>query len=454
MDELREQREALLAKAEAILDAAASEKRGLTDEEKAEHAQLSADAKGLRDLMNRRSNAQAERDEVLPELRSIRNESEKQAEKQDEQRGKIDKVEQRDPGHYHRNGETSWFRDLNSSQLGDEGARTRMAEQRAFNDTQKRDLYIGSTTGQELSPPLYLQELFVDGRIGDPVTANLCNNMTLPGAGRSVTVPKLTGNTGVGIQTEAGTLTALTETDAAFGDETQGIYELAGVQDISNFLVDRSVPGADMIIARNLLKQINAKKDYYVLHGDGTGEPQGIRGASGINSVTHTTSTPTFAEAQAKVADCVQQIHTGWQEVPDAIVVAPRRWAKWMSERDSYGRLQGGASALVVNPMALGQIGDAAQGLVGTLHGIPVYLDPHILTTSGAGTNEDTVFVFRRDAALLWTGGVMLDVDRSINFKTSGVAVRARQYMAFMVEHAPEAFGTVSGTGLVAPTFS
>lgn len=453
MSELQKQYDEKLSDAEKILDAAVAENRGLTKEEGEQHDALVAEARAIRQTIVRRDEIAKEREEILPELRSARAAAEPTVDAV-ENRG-IESIKQRDPGHYTKRSDRSWFVDLHQAQNGNDAARRRLGEQQAHNDTlEKRDLYIGSTTGQELSPPVYLQEMFVEGRIGDPITANLCNRQPLPDAGRTLTIPKMTGNTGVGIQAEASPLTAGTETDATFDAETQSIHELLGVQDLSNFLADRSVPGADMIIARNLAKQVNAKKDYYVLVGDGTGEPQGIRGATGINAVTWTEATPTFAAGQAKVADMLQQIHSGWFEAPDALVMAPRRWAKWLSERDTDGRLQGGAAAMVVNPMAIGEAGAVAMGLAGALHGVPVYLDPHVPLTSGSGTNEDTIFAFKRDAALLYEGAVILDIDRSVNFKTSGIAVRARQYFAFFVEHAPEAFGTVSGTGLAAPTFS
>ena len=70
MDELREQRNALLAQAEAIIDAAVAEKRGLSDEEKSEHDRTTGEAKKLRALMTQRANLAAERAEILPELRA------------------------------------------------------------------------------------------------------------------------------------------------------------------------------------------------------------------------------------------------------------------------------------------------------------------------------------------------------------------------------------------------
>lgn len=449
MDDLIQQRAAALDAAREIEEAAAADKRAFSDDEKAKHGELLDEARKLREAIEARKAAADERNAILPQLEAV-------AKPETERAAKIE-VAPRDPGHYRKDGERSWFVDkANAEMRGDNEARERMREQAAYDaHTQNRDLYIGSTTGQELSPPLYLQELFVEGRVAGAVAANLCTTLPLPAAGRTVTVPKQTTNAGVGIQTEASPLTALTESDGAFGDETQGIYEVAGVQDLSNFLVERSTPGADMIIMRNLARQVAAKIDYYVLHGDGSGEPQGIIGASGVNAVTYTASTPSFSEAQAKVGDMLQQIHSGWFGAADALIVHPRRWQKWATERDNDGRLLIGSAALVSNPTAVANGGPVAEGAVGALHGVPVYLDANISTTLGnPGTNQDAVIAMVREQALLWLGNLQLEIDRSVNFKTSGVAVRARQYAAFMCEHAPEAFGTVTGTGLAAPTFA
>lgn len=447
MDDLTTQRAAALDAARAIEDACEKDSRAFTDEEKTKHAELIAEAKRLREAIEARRAAAEERNAILPQLEAV-------AKPETERAARVETA-LRDPGHYRKDSQRSWFVDKAMAELrNDVDARSRLTEHANFEADQKRDLYIGSTTGQELSPPLYLQELFVEGRVASAVAANLCMNLPLPAAGRTVTVPKQTGNTSAAAQVEATPLTALSETDAAFGDETQGIYEVAGVQDLSNFLVERSTPGADMIIMRNLARQVAAKIDYYVLHGDNTGEPQGIRGASGINAVTYTASTPTFSEAQAKIGDMLQQIHSGWFGAADALIVHPRRWQKWATERDSEGRLLIGTAATVSNPTAVFNGVPVAEGAVGFLHGVPVYLDSNIKTTDGTGTNEDTVFAMVREQALLWLGNLNLEIDRSVNFKTSGVAVRARQYVAFMCEHAPEAFGTVSGTGLAAPTFS
>lgn len=446
MDDLMTQRAAALDAARAIEDAAETQSRAFTDEEKTQHTEYLAEARKLREAIEARKAAADERNAILPQLEA--------AAKPETERSNVE-VTLRDPGHYRKDSTRSWFMDKASAELrNDESARTRMLEQAAYEAKQNRDLYIGSTTGQELSPPLYLQELFVEGRVASAVTANLCTNLPLPDAGRTVTVPKQTGNVSAAAQTEGSPLNAISETDAVFGDETQGIYEIAGVQDLSNFLVERSTPGADMIIMRNLARQVASKINYYVLEGDNTGEPQGIRGATGINAVTYTASTPTFSEAQAKIGDMLQQIHSGWFGAADALIVHPRRWQKWATERDSEGRLLIGTAATVNNPTAVFNGIPVAEGAVGFLHGVPVYLDATIGTTAGSGTNQDTVYAMVREQALLWLGNLNLEIDRSVNFKTSGVAVRARQYMAFMCEHAPEAFGTVTGTGLAAPSFS
>ena len=476
MEDLHQQRTNLQAEAQRITEAASAEQRSLTPDETERQYQISRDLTGIQQLEETRNATAADREANLDLLRAAAlpdtprsgtNQlagrsaiggmpQRKQPDKLDQifpglatrSTPRIDKVEARDPGHYARRSSHSWFLDLTAMHLrNDQDAQRRLLDQQAHNDTETRDLYIGSTTGQELSPPIYVQDLLVEARVSQGVAASIANRLPVPEFGASLTVTKQTTSVEVGVQTPASPLNALTETDAAFADETQSIYEIAGLQDMSLFLAERSHPAADSIIARNLGAQIGAKESLYMLHGSGSGQPQGIRGATGINTVTFDTNTPVFSEFQAKVAEAIYEIHLNWKEVPDAIVVHPRRLLKWFSERDTNGRLQGGAAlAMVENPVP--------GGPTAILHGVPVYLDTGVSILSGTGTNEDTVFVFDRSQALLWHSNIMIDVDRSTNFKSSGVCVRAREYMAFMVEHAPSAFATVTGSALAAPTFN
>ena len=116
---------------------------------------------------------------------------------------------------------------------------------------------------------------------------------------------------------------------------------------------------------------------------------------------TYTDTTPTVAEFYPKVADAIQQIHTGRFLEPTVIVMHPRRWA-WMlaAVDDQHRPLVVPNSAM--NPVAI-QGNVASQRVVGSLQGLPVITDPSNRNScTGSGTNEDKVIVMRASDSYLW----------------------------------------------------
>lgn len=445
-----EERNALLAEIEGIEDAARAERRELTEDEAATIAKGEERCAELKSEIELRA-ARAERRElsgVEKLIGATEPEGAKPAAGSTEVRSR--------PVYGADRGDLSWFVDAAKVRLsGDAEALTRMQQHAdAERDIAKRDLYINAGNGGELAPPAYLQSLWVQGRTAGAVAASLCRNVSLDGfAGQSVTIPKITGNTGVGSQTEASPLNALTETDATTGAATESIVAKGGVQDLSGLLVRRSFPGADAVIVENLAKQVAAGIDTDILANSTT--PQSILGASSINAVTYTDASPTVPELFPKLADAVQQIHAGWYSAPTAIVVHPRRAADWMASLDSSNRPLVAPMQVAQNPLAHTDGGAIrAEGFTGiSVMGLPVYADANVPITEGSGTNEDVIFLAVWDQALLFTSSVMLDISREASFKADGVTVKAVQDFTFVCEHAPEAFATIGGTGLAAPSF-
>jgi len=446
---LVEERDALLDAIEKRETVALDEKRELTDEERAENEADIARVRSLKSMLEQR----AER----AELRSVAGLEHLLGGEQRAEKPAAGSAEVRErPVYAQERGDVSWFADAAAVRLhGDTDALDRMQRHAAAEgQVEKRDLYINAGNGGELSPPLYLQELFVQGRIAGAVAASLATKVSLDGyQGQSVTIPKITGNTGAGVQTEASPLNALTETDATTGAATESIVAIGGVQDISGLLVRRSFPGADAVIVQNLAKQVAAKKDSLML--DASSDPQSIDGASGINAVTYTEATPTVATLYPKVADAIQQINSSWFEAPSAILMHPRRVGDLMQSLDSSNRPVVAPMDVAQNPLAhYDGAAPRAEGFTGlSMMGLPIYADANIPTTVGAGTNQDIVYVAKWDQLLLFESSVMLDVSREASFKADGVTVKAVQDCTWVVEHAPEAFATINGTGLVAPSF-
>jgi hypothetical protein len=137
-----------------------------------------------------------------------------------------------------------------------------------------------------------------------------------------------------------------------------------------------------------------------------------------------------------------------------AIVMHPRRWAWTTAALDTQTR------PLVVPEANSAQnaVGvfsrPTAEGAVGTMQGLPVFLDANIPTNLGAGTNEDRIIVARFDDDLLFesdapTVGVY-DGVLSANLQ---VRIMVWGFFAFTFARYPKANSIITGTGLIAPTF-
>lgn len=447
MKELQEQRDALLAEIEGILDAAASEKRGLTDDEKTSVAEKRAEAKGLRQLMQERALAAAERDEILPELREARDAIETPEAKRDSVPQGEGRTNERDPV-YHKRSEHSFYLDTVRAAKGDRAAFERLEKMRVYNEQElkKRDLYDNATDGAEALVPLYQQDRFEKYRLNMAIASSLTNHQPMPAQGESITIPFQTGAAAVAAVTQATPLNALQETDAQFDRETVDVVEVAGVQDMSLLLQERGNLGAslDAIIGDHLAELLAQDEDERVLAS--------VLANAGV-AVTYTATTGTLPGIYPKLADAAQQIIASNKMPPTAIVVNQRRFFKWAAELDTTNRPFLVPMSVAQNPLVVGDGPAAAQGFTGyAIHGIPVYIDQNVSVTQD--TNQDIVFIADWSRQYTWLGPVQVEVDRSPMFKNSGLTVRARRYFATMTGHRAGAFGTVTGTGLATPSFS
>jgi HK97 family phage major capsid protein len=465
MDELFTKRAALIDASEKILDAAESDTRSLTDDEHVELKRLTDERKVVDELIQERARLAEARASKVMELRSFATggasddapagdagEAADDAGVGEPQARRVE-TSPRDPGHYIEGGERSFFFDLAEARKGNFEAARRMSE---HNDFHKRALNNTATEGGEAVVPLFLNELFEKARTNIAVTANLVGRKALPATGESITVPIMTGPAAVGRVVQNSTLPTIQNTDAATNKVTEPIVEIAGAQDLSLYLKERGTLGAsvDVIVAEHLAELLAQDEGNRVLHGGGSGDVLGIRGTSSIKSVTYTADTGTLAGVYRKLADLIQQVNADNKAAPSAIVVKGRRFYHWMSELDSGNRPLIAPMSVAQNPLAVGLGSSAAFGFTGyAIHGVPVYIDENIRTTDGSGTNEDTVYACDFSKLHLWSGGIQVDMDPSPNFKTSGMTVRARRYMAFMAGHRPAACGRIIGTGLAAPSF-
>jgi hypothetical protein len=105
------------------------------------------------------------------------------------------------------------------------------------------------------------------------------------------------------------------------------------------------------------------------------------------------------------------------------------------------------------NPMnAVSTLTVASEGIVGTLQGLPVVVDPSIPTTLGGGT-EDVIIIIRASDMWLWESSLRTRVLPDVGSGTLTTRLQVYGYVAAQFARYPKATSTITGTGLIAPTF-
>jgi HK97 family phage major capsid protein len=307
---------------------------------------------------------------------------------------------------------------------------------------------MSTTDGQggEFVPPLWLINQYLPLARAGRVTADLCNKQALPAGTDSINIPSVASGASVAEQTQ---LASASNTAMTTSSVSAAVTTLAGQQVFAMQLLDQSPINFDEVVFGDLLAELAKQVDIYALNKTSIG----ILNVSSINTSTYTDASPTVPELYPKIADGIQKIHTNRYLPPQAIVMHPRRWAWHLAALDANNRPlvvpndQGPQNAFA------GMDDVRAQGSVGTLQGLPVYVDSNVPTNLGAGTNEDRIIVARFDDLYLYEGPVKTRVLFETDADTLSVRLQVWEYAAFLGSRYPKSIAVVSGTGLVTPTF-
>lgn len=347
-----------------------------------------------------------------------------------------------EPDLYRKGGPHSFFRDLGRKALdGDPDSSERLRQhQRALTTT---DGAVG-----ELVPPAWIMSELIELVRAGRVTADQVRSQPWPGGTDSISLPRITGGTAVAQQATQNS--SLNNQDMTSDSIKADVKTLAGVQTVSQQLLDLSPLAVDQIVLGDLAADYALRVDQFVLSNTAT-NAKGILNASGTNSVTYTDASPTVPELYSKVADAIRQVHEGRLLPPDKIIMHPRRWAFFLAALDGQNRP-------LVTPYAPSNAagttaGVVSQGLVGDLQGLPVYVDPNIPTNLGSGTNEDRIIVMRSSDVILFETSPRADAFKETKADTLSVLFRIYGYLGIFTERLPKAISVISGTGLVTPTF-
>jgi HK97 family phage major capsid protein len=350
----------------------------------------------------------------------------------------------------------SFLRDVADAQLRhDPGALERLqrhqAEARDVYGTEYRDVGTGAYSG--LIVPQYLTDLAAPLRRAGRPTADICNIHPLPPGGMTVNISRIT--TGASAAAQATENTGVSETDMDDTLLAVNVRTIAGMQDVSRQAVERGT-GVDAIVIGDLARAYNTELDRQIINSDGTsGTHLGIRSTPSIVAVAYTDATPTGPELYPKLFDLVQQIQSGTFLGVSHLVMHPRRWW-WLASQvgTSFPFLQLAGAPQGAAGAVLGT-GSYEEGLAGVLSTVGVVVDGSIPTNLGGGTNEDVILGVTSSELHLWEDPRAPLLIRAEQALANQLSVRfvLYGYTAFTAGRYPGAHGTISGTGLAAPTF-
>lgn len=350
---------------------------------------------------------------------------------------------------YEKYGRNSMLTDVRNAKSGDRAAQERLDRHHHEMEVEGRT-NPNQTAGQggEFIPPLWLTEYVKLPRSGRPVADSL-NKHPLPSGTNSISLPKVATGATVAVQTDAGSVSS---TDITTTSITAAVQTIAGQQDVSQQLLDMSVPGIDAVIFDDLVRAHDTKTESLVLNGTVT-NAKGISQVSSIGSVTWTQTTPTVATMYSKVVGATATVQTGIYRSPDVIAMTPQRWAFVLAASDTAGRpLVVPVGSPGFNAVGL-QNRVAAESIVGSLAGIPVVISNSIVQTNGAGTNQDEIYVFSSQDIHLYESAPVLRTFEEVLSGTLQVRFQLYNYYAIAAGRLPAAIAKVSGSGLVAPSF-
>jgi HK97 family phage major capsid protein len=167
---------------------------------------------------------------------------------------------------------------------------------------------------------------------------------------------------------------------------------------------------------------------------------------------TWTETTPTAVNGLIAIAKGISKVVTNRFKPVEAIVMNPSVWYWLASQVD-------GSNRPIVVPTGAGPFNaggvltspGAPAGLVGTIQGVPVYVDATLPKNYGTGTNQSPILVGKFSDSYLFESGVktrvlpdVLSGNLTVRFQVYGYAALAHRFN--------KSVSVISGTGTVAPS--
>ena len=360
---------------------------------------------------------------------------------------------------YDRDGKNSFVRDMIGAQLrNDRTSWERLYRHQQEVAVETRDISRTDGAGGDFVPPIYLINEYAEFARAARVTADLVTNMALPAGTDSINIPQITTGTLAAFQSADNTAT--TTRDMVSSTVTAPVRTISGYENVSIQLVEQSplAGGLDRLVFGDLMADYALQLNTAVVGtGDGTsGTLKGLvtLGTDTTNGIptTWTETTPTAVNGAIAIAKAISKVVTNRYKAAEAIVMHPSMWYWLASQVDGSNRplvvpVTGASQAFnaagtVTNP-------GAPAGLVGTIQGVPVFIDATVTKTYA--TNQSPILVGKFSDSYLFESGVktrvlpdVLSANLTVRFQVYGYAALAHRFN--------KAVSGITGTGTVAPT--
>jgi hypothetical protein len=218
-------------------------------------------------------------------------------------------------------------------------------------------------------------------RPGRPV-ADRMPRLPLPEDGLTAHIPKVSTGLTEAAQTASGGFNdSVASADVSTTTADAALVTIAGQTDVDRQVLERSLPGLDMVLFDDLLRAYDAELDRQLLDGHtANAEHLGILNVSGINTITDNSGT-TGSDLAVNIYKAASQIYSNRFVAPTAVYMHPRR-AAWLAATQSQS-----APILQVGDLYRAQ-GQQMTGLAASISGIPIVQDANVPTHVNYGVSD------------------------------------------------------------------
>lgn len=382
---LREQYEGLRTGIEGLQTRAATENRDLTDEELRSVKEQGEQAKTLAEQIESLTEIETRNAKVADMAGQLA-----AAASGDQTRsGGGATTRDRDPGHYTKGGQNSFFGDLyRSKAMDDDDAARRLTEH-------NRALTTGGA-GAGVVPPKWLLDEFAPLARQGRRLANAVRPIPLGDDPRSITLPKQTTGADTANPAEQSNENDVTPSADkwASGVDTVVPKPTRGKQIVSRQMLDSASPAIDQLIYGDLLAayddQVEAKVGAALVTA---------AGAAAVTFASEATAWNTGTIVLNSVIDLQLAVRTARKRPADILAMNVTRYGKFLKQRDPDGR------PLIPNP----GVGQAVNvGGVGSVAADGIIEGLAVIATDGIPTAyPESYLAFRAADTILFEGNMM-----------------------------------------------